>query len=714
MRRNPLAAARLQGNKNNKSSTSSSTTAAAAVLWHYKTGAGFQLFVDYYYKQQQLSSSGVSGSSGGLVCEEEEPATLEEHDNDKETEDSGVVMRKNNSKRKQPVITSASSLSLSSGPGLSRAAKRRKKKKMQGGIAPISDTHNNHHHAEDMPRAAAATNDKKTLAVSEPQEDTPLYTVNARLASIIMTLAPQTQNQKQQKHAENNHQYLYDSSPPAFTTFLQILMRPLPITFRIRTHLEDSTQHVILKTIQELLVDDDSQSEKKKEQAAAESSESNHNTASSSTTSLLLSDNECTCNNKSDNNQSTVRIVSLLSSSNSPAAGSLLLAESCCMLHKGSNLSHTTTTLLSISNAKQLSQNKQLAQLLQDYSANGSLARQELASMLPVMAIREYVYGQQQHDTQTQQQPITIRRILDLCSAPGSKTLQLVEWMMELRKRQQLSNSSNNNNNNNNNNKPFLIRANDVHPERLVALQEAMQRSGLKYDDAVVVKYTNQDASQYSDASGSTKKKKLYDIILADVPCSGDGTVRKDARILPYWTPQTSNALHSLQVKILSRALKLVAVKGIVVYSTCSMNPMENEAVVSAVLTLKQYAGKFQVLPVSLPGLLLKQRQGVTRWGVADYTVDDARSRGGGDTAASGDDNEKDDMDTEQPHLTWYATYDEARAAGMEHSVPSMWPPGESTRNESAVEQNLKNCLRLWPQDHDTGGFFVAMIQRME
>eukprot|EP00971_Amphidinium_carterae_P155605 3085814-Amphidinium_carterae.1 len=75
-----------------------------------------------------------------------------------------------------------------------------------------------------------------------------------------------------------------------------------------------------------------------------------------------------------------------------------------------------------------------------------------------------------------------------------------------------------------------------------------------------------------------------YDRILADVPCSGDGTIRKNAQVWRSWGPREALALHSLQKQILLRALYLLAPGGVVVYSTCSLNPVENEAVVLAAL----------------------------------------------------------------------------------------------------------------------------------
>ena len=71
-----------------------------------------------------------------------------------------------------------------------------------------------------------------------------------------------------------------------------------------------------------------------------------------------------------------------------------------------------------------------------------------------------------------------------------------------------------------------------------------------------------------------------YDRIIADVPCSGDGTLRKNETLKADWVPKNANSLHSTQKSILNRSIELLKVGGRIVYSTCSMNPVENEAVI--------------------------------------------------------------------------------------------------------------------------------------
>ena len=116
---------------------------------------------------------------------------------------------------------------------------------------------------------------------------------------------------------------------------------------------------------------------------------------------------------------------------------------------------------------------------------------------------------------------------------------------------------------------------------------------------------TNMDASNYPtlslgtspapSTSTTTKKPKmkglpanttplLFDRILCDVPCSGDGTLRKNVGIWKTWNPMDGNGLHGLQTRILTRAMRMLEQGGRIVYSTCSLNPVENEAVIAEAL----------------------------------------------------------------------------------------------------------------------------------
>ena len=72
--------------------------------------------------------------------------------------------------------------------------------------------------------------------------------------------------------------------------------------------------------------------------------------------------------------------------------------------------------------------------------------------------------------------------------------------------------------------------------------------------------------------------------MLCDVPCSGDGTLRKNPDIWDSWQPRASASMFPLQLAILTRGLQLLRPGGYLVYSTCSLSPIENEAVLAAAL----------------------------------------------------------------------------------------------------------------------------------
>lgn len=75
-------------------------------------------------------------------------------------------------------------------------------------------------------------------------------------------------------------------------------------------------------------------------------------------------------------------------------------------------------------------------------------------------------------------------------------------------------------------------------------------------------------------ALGSTNRF-YFDKILADVPCTGDGAIRKIPQKWARWSPRDGVCLHGLQLQILMRAVQLCKIGGLILYSTCSINPIE-------------------------------------------------------------------------------------------------------------------------------------------
>ncbi len=167
-------------------------------------------------------------------------------------------------------------------------------------------------------------------------------------------------------------------------------------------------------------------------------------------------------------------------------------------------------------------------------------------------------------------------RVLDLCAAPGGKTAQIAV-ALGLR---------------------GTVVANDRNERRLSALREKAKRWGL-----VNVATTVHDGGAYPLAAGP------FDRVLVDAPCSAE------RRATPPRAPggtleRFRQRIASAQRALLRRALALCRPGGRVVYSTCSLAPEENEAVVDAVLREKAVSAR--VLSLSVPGLA--HSPGIVEW----------------------------------------------------------------------------------------------------
>ncbi|KAG9125398.1 hypothetical protein FRC07_007757 [Ceratobasidium sp. 392] len=193
---------------------------------------------------------------------------------------------------------------------------------------------------------------------------------------------------------------------------------------------------------------------------------------------------------------------------------------------------------------------------------------------------------------------------------------------------------------------------------------------------------TNLDASSYPRIYTSpTSGKLLFDRILCDVPCSGDGTVRKNMGIWKNWTPMNANGLHGLQLRILVRGMHMLQPGGRLVYSTCSMNPVENEAVVAGALSK---FSDFELVDVQTSLPELKRRPGRSNW--------------------------RPPVNREMnKFFDTYAEFIESLPPKQREEtklVETQWPPANVT------ELRLERCLRIYPHLQDSGAFFVAVLQR--
>ena len=134
--------------------------------------------------------------------------------------------------------------------------------------------------------------------------------------------------------------------------------------------------------------------------------------------------------------------------------------------------------------------------------------------------------------------------ILDMCAAPGGKSTILRTIMPQ----------------------DSLLIANEPIGKRANILSENIQKQG--FPNTIVTNNYPKDFSR----SGI-----MFDFILCDVPCSGEGMFRKDHQAIEEWSPQSVAKCHALQREIVSEAWKCLRDGGTMIYSTCTFNTRENE-----------------------------------------------------------------------------------------------------------------------------------------
>lgn len=281
-------------------------------------------------------------------------------------------------------------------------------------------------------------------------------------------------------------------------------------------------------------------------------------------------------------------------------------------------------------------------QFLVSETESGNISRQEAVSMIPPLLLKI----EPQH------------KILDMCAAPGSKTAQLIEMLhsdMDV---------------------PFpegFVIANDVDNKRCYLLVHQAKRL-----NSPCIMVVNHDASSIPRLHFDNNGKKdilFYDRILCDVPCSGDGTMRKNIDVWKKWTTSNSLHLHGLQLRIAVRGVEQLAVGGRMVYSTCSLNPIEDEAVIAALLEKSEGSLELADASPDLPGL--KYMPGITSWKVM----------------------------TKEGQ--WFSNFSEVPTSRHTQIRPTMFPPSDS---EKLTEMRLERCVRILPHHQNTGGFFVAVL----
>ncbi|KAG6518801.1 hypothetical protein ZIOFF_022282 [Zingiber officinale] len=401
--------------------------------------------------------------------------------------------------------------------------------------------------------------------------------------------------------------------------------------------------------------------------------------------------------------------------------------------------------------------------------------------------------------------------VLDMCAAPGSKTFQLLEMIHHSIEPGLLPNG-------------LVVIANDVDVQRCNLLIHQTKR--MSTANLVVTNHEAQYFPTYpcvKDYKETLKGEKelmkgslQFDRILCDVPCSGDGTLRKAPDIWRKWNAGMGNGLHRLQVEIAMRgnnimtlfhtgfsntlsllkllklpdsvlmsiymylALKcefqyihfaqtgvaLLKVGGRMVYSTCSMNPVENEAVVAEVL--RRSANSIKLLDVSGELSELVRRPGLKTWkvGLELYCPTQLKDRGLWlashkdvpqyrrgvivpsmfPSGKSHDEILKYDGQ-ENAEILGSNSFAENVNKGVNHSesvcvqhqalcknLVDNAPLTESCTIESKIEEvssesvsiekhhsyfrevsefPLENCMRILPHDQNTGAFFIAVFEKL-
>lgn len=216
-------------------------------------------------------------------------------------------------------------------------------------------------------------------------------------------------------------------------------------------------------------------------------------------------------------------------------------------------------------------------------------------------------------------------RILDLCAAPGGKTTQLAD-RMEGR---------------------GLLVANEIHPQRARILSQNVERMGVA--NAVVTNESPERLEQRFPA--------FFDRIVVDAPCSGEGMFLREEQARSGWTTDNIRLCARRQDAVLDSAAAMLCDGGVLVYSTCTFAPEENEGTVARFL-LRHPDFHTARIPEAL------------------------RFAG---------------FDSGRPEFLKASVYD--RELAPEGMTP-------------AIEEELCRAIRLWPHRLEGEGHFVCLLQR--
>ena len=163
-------------------------------------------------------------------------------------------------------------------------------------------------------------------------------------------------------------------------------------------------------------------------------------------------------------------------------------------------------------------------------------------------------------------------RVLDMCAAPGGKTLSLA---LRLGERGTLT-------------------SNDRSPQRVHRLRTVIEEC-LPREIAERITTTNHDASSWC-----LYEQEAYDRILLDAPCSSERHVMNDPKHLGIWSPTRPKRLSKEQYALLSSAFIALRHGGLILYSTCSINPGENSDVIARLF--RKHPGEVEEIELEMNG----------------------------------------------------------------------------------------------------------------
>ena len=171
--------------------------------------------------------------------------------------------------------------------------------------------------------------------------------------------------------------------------------------------------------------------------------------------------------------------------------------------------------------------------------------------------------------------PSAANTVLDLCAAPGGKTMQLAAA-------------------------GHRVTAVDLAESRLARLAENLARTGL-------------DAELVAADARTWTADRLFDAVLLDAPCSATGTFRRHPEVLYRARPAIIADSAALQAELIDRAARWVRPGGTLVYAVCSLEPVEGEAIVAGFLAARRDFAVDAPRPGELPDFVTPTAEGLVR-----------------------------------------------------------------------------------------------------